>query len=155
MRLRVATPAAVVVDAEDVHSLRAEDATGHFGILPGHADFLTVLDTSVITWRDPSGGEHFVAVRGGILTVQGGRSVEVVSRAAVAHDDLRVLRETVLTRLQEAAREEAEERVRAAKLHLALVRQLTKYLRAGTAAQTSGQHPEARRRILDLRRRMR
>ena len=32
--------------------LRAEDDTGAFGILPGHADFLTVLAVSVVTWRD-------------------------------------------------------------------------------------------------------
>jgi F0F1-type ATP synthase epsilon subunit len=47
MRLTVSTPLAVVVDADDVAHLRAEDETGAFGIMPDHADFLTVLTISV------------------------------------------------------------------------------------------------------------
>ena len=58
MRLRIATPTVLVVEAEDVGHVRAEDETGAFGILPGHGDFLTVLATSVLTWRDRSGSEH-------------------------------------------------------------------------------------------------
>ena len=52
MRLTVTTPLAIVVEADDVAHLRAEDETGAFGILPGHADFLTALAVSVVTWRD-------------------------------------------------------------------------------------------------------
>ena len=43
MRLRIVTPLSVVIDEEGVLALRAEDATGSFGILPHHADFLTSL----------------------------------------------------------------------------------------------------------------
>ena len=43
MRLTVTTPLAIVAEADDVAHLRAEDDTGAFGILPGHADFLTAL----------------------------------------------------------------------------------------------------------------
>jgi F-type H+-transporting ATPase subunit epsilon len=31
--------------------LRAEDASGSFGILPGHAPFLTALAISIVSWR--------------------------------------------------------------------------------------------------------
>ena len=34
MKLRIITPLSVVVDEDDVLALRAEDATGSFGILP-------------------------------------------------------------------------------------------------------------------------
>ena len=55
---RVATPLAIIAEADDVAHLRAEDETGAFGILPGHADFLTALSISVASWRDRTGAEH-------------------------------------------------------------------------------------------------
>ncbi len=70
MRLSVATPLAIVVDTDDVAQLRAEDETGSFGILAGHADFVTALAISVATWRDKKGAEHYIAVRGGMLQVR-------------------------------------------------------------------------------------
>ncbi|MEJ2130708.1 MAG: F0F1 ATP synthase subunit epsilon, partial [Gammaproteobacteria bacterium] len=66
MRLVVTTPISVVVDEADVRHVRAEDESGAFGILPGHADFVTVLAISVITWRSHRDEEHHVAVRGGV-----------------------------------------------------------------------------------------
>ena len=69
MNLTVTTPLAIVAEADDVAHLRAEDETGAFGILSGHADFLTALAVSVVTWRDRRGTEHHVAVRGGMLEV--------------------------------------------------------------------------------------
>ncbi len=47
---RSSTPAAILIDADDVRSLRAEDESGAFGVLPGHADLLTVLPPSVVRW---------------------------------------------------------------------------------------------------------
>lgn len=137
MRFRVATPTALVVDAPEATSVRAEDGTGLFGILPGHADFLTVLEPSVVTWREGGDRERFVAVRGGILTVQGGQLVELVTREAVAGDDLIVLRGAVLAHLREEVQVEAGEKARAARLHLAFVRQMTEYLRMGRNGQAA------------------
>ena len=50
LRLTIATPAALLVDVDNVRSLRAEDMSGSFGVLPGHADLLTVLPASVLRW---------------------------------------------------------------------------------------------------------
>ena len=61
MKLVVTTPLAIAVDDGDAAHLRAEDETGAFGVLPGHADFLTALSNSVVTWRDRAGGEHHAA----------------------------------------------------------------------------------------------
>ena len=72
MKLTVTTPLAIVTEADDVAHLRAEDDSGAFGILPGHADFLTALSLSVVSWRDRRGTEHHLAVRGGMLEVRGG-----------------------------------------------------------------------------------
>src|SRR5512144_3238928 len=137
MRLRVATPMAVVVDAPDAVAIRAEDGSGHFGILPGHIDFLTVLEPSVVTWRE-QGREHFVAVRGGILTVQEGRTVEVATREAVAGDDLAALQAAVLASMRAEAQAEEHDRAHAARLHAAFIQQMTRYLRSGTGTRGPG-----------------
>jgi F-type H+-transporting ATPase subunit epsilon len=52
MKLRITDPTAILVDT-DVRSVRAEDASGSFGILSGHADFLTALGVSIVSWRGP------------------------------------------------------------------------------------------------------
>jgi len=131
MRLLVTTPMSVVVDAPDVRHVRADDETGAFGILPGHSDFLTVLGVSVITWRNHSDEEHHVAVRGGVLTVQEGDLVQVATRDAVGEDTLRKLGRAVLQRFRDEARAEAESRVSATRLQLAVIRQLERYLQSG------------------------
>ena len=55
MKLLVTSLGSVAVEVDDVVSVRAEDASGGFGILPGHADFLTALDASVVSWRHRDG----------------------------------------------------------------------------------------------------
>lgn len=131
MRLLVTTPMAVLIDADDVHHVRAEDETGAFGILPGHADFITALTVSVITWRDVRNREHHVAVRGGVLTMRDGEVVEVATREAVGEDTLAELGQVVLERFREEVQAEEESRVSVARLHLATIRQLQRYLESG------------------------
>lgn len=126
------TPMGVVADAQDVVSLRAEDDSGAFGVLERHADFLTVLAVSVIGWRDRAGAEHYVAVRGGVLAVRGGHTVEVAAPEAVAGDDLYALENDVLKRFREEAGAEQVSRAAAARLQLAVIRQIWRYLRPET-----------------------
>jgi hypothetical protein len=47
MRLLITTPTSVVMDDPNVIAVRGEDESGSFGILGGHADFLTALTVSV------------------------------------------------------------------------------------------------------------
>jgi len=131
MRLLVTTPMAVLVDADGVRHVRAEDETGAFGILPGHADFITALTVSVITWRNHKDEEHHVAVRGGVLTVRDGDLVEVATREAVGEDTLRRLGRVVLERFREELQAEEASRVSATRLQLAAIRQLQRYLESG------------------------
>ena len=100
MRLTIATPLAIVLEATDVAHLRAEDDTGAFGILPGHADFLTALSVSVASWRDDRGAEHYVAVRGGMLEVRDGNTIAIATPGAVAGDDLHRLESEVLDKFR-------------------------------------------------------
>ena len=129
MRLRIATPAGLAVDASDVRHVRAEDATGAFGIQPGHTEFVTTLIVSVVTWRDAKGAEYHAAVRGGVLRVRDGHIVEIATREAILGDRLEELGHAVLGRMREAAEAEAKARTRAAQLHASVVRHLYRYVR--------------------------
>jgi F-type H+-transporting ATPase subunit epsilon len=131
MRLTVSTPLAIVVDAGHVAHLRAEDESGAFGILAGHADFLTALVPSVVSWRDARGSEHHVAVRGGVLQVRGGEAIAVATREAVPDDDLHHLESEVLARFRRELADEQAARADANRLYLAAIRQISRFLRPG------------------------
>jgi F-type H+-transporting ATPase subunit epsilon len=138
MRLSVTTPLAVITDVEEVRHLRAEDETGAFGILPGHADFLTALSLSVVSWRDAGGAEHHLAVRGGMLEVRGGTVIRIATREAVAGDDLHRIETEVLASFQRRSDEELTARTDAQRLYLAAIRQICHYLRPERARALPG-----------------
>ena len=133
MKLRVTTPLAVVLDATGVRHVRAEDSTGGFGLLPGHADFITVLTISVLTWRAAMQREHHIAVRGGVLSVRDGMLVQVATREAVAADDFAELERAVLRRFREEAHAEETARGSAARLEAAAIRRIYEYVRGERA----------------------
>jgi F-type H+-transporting ATPase subunit epsilon len=129
MRLLIAEPTRVVVDDPAVVSLRAEDASGSFGILPGHADLVTVLAPSVVSWRHADGQQRWCAVRRGVLSVSQGREVAIATRQAECGDDLASLEQAVLRRFHEAQDEERRARVAATKLHTAAIREIVRALK--------------------------
>jgi F-type H+-transporting ATPase subunit epsilon len=122
MNLRILTPLAVIVD-QPALALNACDASGSFGLLPGHADFLTRLAVSVLAWTPPEGAERFCAVRGGALIVQAGR-VTITTREAVVGEDLATLDHQVLARFRADLDEERVDHVETTRLHLAAMRQM-------------------------------
>ena len=130
MRLLITTPLSVVVEADGISALRAEDASGSFGVLPGHADFLTSLAIGVVRWRDGEGTAHYCAVRGGVLTVTGGREIAIATRVAVLGDDLATLDETVLARFRADTETERAERADSTRLQLNAIRQIVAHLRS-------------------------
>jgi F-type H+-transporting ATPase subunit epsilon len=133
LRLSVTTPGQILVDNGDVAALRAEDESGSFGILPGHADLLTVLVPSVLRWRTKDGAAHFCAVRGAVLTVSAGREVAVACREGVVGDALEALEAKVGERRAQQREAERKARVEQTRLHALAVRQLVRYLRPNPA----------------------
>jgi F-type H+-transporting ATPase subunit epsilon len=129
MRLQVTTPFATVLQTDEAVHIRAEDSSGAFGILPGHAGFLTVLGVSVLTWRDGRGREHYIALRGGVLSVLEGGLVSVATPEAVVAEDLHGLERDVLTRFQRHLDEERAARTADQRLHLAAIRRIMRLLR--------------------------
>ena len=139
MRLRIFTPLEAVVDEDGVLAVRAEDATGGFGILPGHADFLTSLAISVVSWKSAGGERRYCAVRRGVLSMTSGKDVAIASREAIAGGDLTTLDETVLARFRADIETERAEHVETTRLQLSAIRQIMRHLRperssAGTMA---------------------
>lgn len=129
MKLRIVTPLDVVVDQDRVTAVRAEDATGSFGILSGHADFLTSLAITVVRWTGSDGRRRYCAVRGGVLSVAAGHDVSVATREAIAGDDLATLDQTVLARFHADVETEREEHFESARLQLSAIRQIVSHLR--------------------------
>lgn len=128
LHLTIATPSRLLVDREDVGSLRASDASGSFGILPGHADLVTVLPASVVEWRGSDGAWQYCAVRGGVFSVSDGDKVVVACRQGVLGRDLAGLETEV--RRAGIAETDADRRARVeqTRLHAQAVRRLLQYL---------------------------
>ncbi|EQD36296.1 ATP synthase F1, epsilon subunit [mine drainage metagenome] len=131
MKLRIVTPLSIEVDEDGVQSLRAEDASGSFGILPRHADFLTSLAISVVSWTRADGSQRHCAVRHGVLTMTGGRELVIATREAVVGEDLARLDTTVLARFHADLDLERTQHADSARLQLNAIRLIMRHLRAG------------------------
>jgi F-type H+-transporting ATPase subunit epsilon len=134
LHLTITTPAQILAASDNVVAVRAEDQSGSFGVLPGHADLLTALIPSVVRWRTADGAARFCAVRGGVFAVSGGRNVSVACREGVVGDSLDELEakvRTVRARQLEADRKARAEQIR---VHALAVRQLVRYLRPDPAS---------------------
>ena len=68
MLLELATPVRMVVTAE-VDEVVAPGSEGYFGVLPGHAAFLTTLGSGEVSYRTGQ-REHYLAVAGGFAEVR-------------------------------------------------------------------------------------
>lgn len=131
LHLVVTTPLQIVLDIEGIASLRGEDASGDFGILPGHADFLTVIDAGVMRWRDATGPWRFCALRGGVFTVTEGREIRVACREAIPGDDLASLLPQVAEARAQAEDDARRARAHGTGLHARAIRQMMRDLSPG------------------------
>jgi F-type H+-transporting ATPase subunit epsilon len=133
LHLTITTPEKILVDAADVASVRADDQSGSFGVLAGHADLLTVLVPCVVRWRTADGVARFCAVRGGVFTVSGGDKVALACREGVVDQSLDELQRKV--REVRAQQTELDRKARAeeVRVHALAIRQLMRYLRPNPA----------------------
>jgi F-type H+-transporting ATPase subunit epsilon len=141
LRLTIVTPAAILIDAGDVCSLRAEEASGGFGVLPGHADLLTVLPPSVVRWTPKDAPTRYCALSGGVMTIAGGDRVAIACRRGTLGDDLGKLQAAVAA--ERAAEVDADRRARVeqTRLHARALRQLMRYLRGDGHGLGDGHPP--------------
>jgi F-type H+-transporting ATPase subunit epsilon len=101
LALEIATPTRLVV-AEVVDEVVAPGIEGYFGVLPGHAPFLTTLGAGVLTYR--KGREEFrLALAGGFCEVRDDKVIVLADSAEYPEDVDRAR--------AERARERAERRL--------------------------------------------
>ncbi|HVX74805.1 MAG TPA: F0F1 ATP synthase subunit epsilon [Bradyrhizobium sp.] len=129
MRLLITTPTAIVVDESNVSSVRAEDDSGSFGILGGHADLLTALNISIVSWHAAENRVRYCAVRRGVLSVTGGAEVAIATREAIVGDDLDRLEQIVLGEFRKRSETERASRTESLQLQMKAIRQIVQYLR--------------------------
>jgi F-type H+-transporting ATPase subunit epsilon len=77
--LEVASPTRLLVSTE-VDEVVAPGSEGYFGVLPGHAAFLTTLGAGELTYRHGREEEH-LAVIGGFAEVTGDRVIILAEEA--------------------------------------------------------------------------
>ncbi len=132
MRLRIITPLSVVVD-EDILALQAEDASGGFGVLSGHAPFVTALTVSIVSWR-VTDAERFCALRGGVMTIDPIGQIDIATREAVPGKDLATLDAVVLARFRSDDDTERTQHTEAMRLQFNAIRRIVSRLGAGANA---------------------
>lgn len=91
-KLNVVTP--IKVFERDIKYIRLKDKTGFFGIMKGHANFLTVLLPSLCYYTDGDGKEVFLAIDEGILSVREG-TVTITSKEVFESDNAEMLAEII------------------------------------------------------------
>ncbi len=89
LHLELATPTRLLV-SEEVDEVVAPGALGSFGVLPGHAPFLTTLGVGEVIYRQGS-REHYLAVTGGFAEV-GPERVIVLTETAERPEEIDVER---------------------------------------------------------------
>jgi F-type H+-transporting ATPase subunit epsilon len=129
MRLLITTPTSVVIDEQNVVAVRAEDESGSFGILDGHADLLTALAVSVVSWHHADDRQRFCAVRRGVLSITNGSEVAIATREAIAANNLARLEHEVLMQFRDELEAERTARTESLRLQMQAIRQIVRYLR--------------------------
>lgn len=122
--LEVLVPDGVVLQTR-IRGLQATDASGRFGIWPGHEALVTVLEPCILMYRDESDRERFAAVDGGILVLEDG-VVSIACREAVVAERLEDVADRASAMLSQRRLLERTARGEFTELQTTLMRQLKK-----------------------------
>ena len=101
MLFELATPTRLLVSSE-VEEVVAPGSEGYFGVLPGHAAFLTTLGSGEVSYR-MGRDEKYLAVSGGFAEVTGERVI-ILAETAERPEEIDRAR-------AERARQRAEQRL--------------------------------------------
>lgn len=124
LELELMVPDGVVLKSR-INGLSAADASGRFGLLPGHELFVTVLEPGLVSFRDEQDRERFAAVDGGVLVINDNH-VSIACREAVVAERLEDVAGRAAAMIEERRLSEQIARADFAELQATLLRQLRK-----------------------------
>ncbi len=138
MLFELATPVRMLVTAE-VDEVVAPGSEGYFGVLPGHAAFLTTLGSGEVSYRTGP-REHYLAVAGGFAEVRADHVIILAEHAERPEEIDRAraerARQRAELRLQGKSPEGTQEEIDYARALAALARALTRLQVASHAGQS-------------------
>jgi F-type H+-transporting ATPase subunit epsilon len=127
--LEIATPTRLVV-AETVDEIVIPGSQGYFGVLPGHAAFLTTLGVGELMYRIGR-DEHYLAVAGGFAEVRNYKVIVLADTAERPEEIDRTRAERARERAERRLAGRVEEEVDYQRALAALARALARLLTAG------------------------
>ena len=129
LTLEIATPMRLVV-AETVDEIVIPGSQGYFGVLPGHAAFLTTLGIGELMYRIGR-DEHYLAVAKGFAEVRNDKVIVLVDTAERPEEIDRARAERARERAERRLSGRVEEEVDYERALAALARALVRILTAG------------------------
>ena len=129
LTLEIATPTRLAV-AETVDEIVIPGSQGYFGVLPGHAAFLTTLGTGELMYRIGR-DEHYLAVSGGFAEVRNDKVIVLADTAERPEEIDRTRAERSRERAERRLAGRVEEEVDYQRALAALARALARLLTAG------------------------
>jgi len=124
LTLEIATPMRLVV-AEIVDEVVAPGSEGYFGVLPGHAPFLTTLGVGVVSYRTGR-DEHQLAVTGGFAEVRNDKVIILADSAERPEEIDRARAERAKERAERRLAGRSEEEINYVRCQAALARALVR-----------------------------
>lgn len=129
LTLELATPMRLAV-AETVDEVVAPGIQGYFGVLPGHAPFLTTLGIGEVMYR-VGRDEHYLAVSGGFAEVRNDKVIVLADTAERPEEIDRARVERARARAEQRLSGRSQEDVDFARAAAALARALARLQVAG------------------------
>src|SRR3989449_10617216 len=127
--LEVATPSRLVI-GEQVDEAVVPGIEGYFGVLPGHAAFLTTLGIGEVMYR-VGRDEHYLAVSGGFAEVRNDKVIILADRAERPEEIDRARAERAKERAERRLSGRSDEEIDYTRALAALARALTRIMTAG------------------------
>jgi F-type H+-transporting ATPase subunit epsilon len=124
LTLEITTPTRLVV-SDTVDEVVAPGSEGYFGVLPGHAPFLTTLGVGIVTYRIGR-DEHALAVAGGFAEVRNDKVIILADSAERPEEIDRARAERSKERAERRLSGRTQEEIDFARCQAALARALTR-----------------------------
>jgi F-type H+-transporting ATPase subunit epsilon len=124
LNLEITTPTRLVV-ADTVDEVVAPGIEGSFGVLPGHAPFLTTLGVGIVTYRIGR-DEQRLAIAGGFAEVRNDKVIILADSAERPEEIDRTRAEAAKERAERRLSGRSQEEVDYARCQAALARALTR-----------------------------